>query len=63
MMDITDPTEQRRATMAQAIEHQMETLFEGAGDAIYLLEAATGRIIKCNVRACLDLGYSREEKA
>lgn len=56
-----DTTEHKLAAAARAIEHQSETLFESAGDAIYVLEAATGRIIKCNVRACLDLGYSRDE--
>ena len=44
-----------------ASERQLRSYFENAGDAIYILEAETGRIRDCNERASLDLGYSREE--
>ncbi len=42
-------------------EEQPKSSFEKAGDAIYILKADTGRILNCNSRACLDLGYSRDE--
>ena len=42
-------------------EQQLNSYFESAGDAIYVLKVDTGRILNCNLRACLDLGYSRDE--
>ncbi len=42
-------------------EHQLRSYFEGAGDAIYIVDGATGRILQCNSRASRDLGYSQEE--
>jgi PAS domain S-box-containing protein len=42
-------------------EQQLKSYIEGAGDAIYVLKTDTGRILNCNARACLDLGYSRDE--
>lgn len=42
-------------------EQQLTSYIEGAGDAIYILRSDTGRIVNCNSRACLDLGYSRDE--
>ncbi len=42
-------------------EQQLKSYIEGAGDAIYVLETDTGRILDCNSRACLDLGYSKNE--
>jgi PAS domain S-box-containing protein len=45
----------------QLNEQQLQSFFESAGDAIYILQADTGRILNCNSQACLDLGYSRDE--
>ncbi|MEW6335545.1 MAG: GAF domain-containing protein [Thermodesulfobacteriota bacterium] len=42
-------------------EQRLTSYIEGAGDAIYVLRADTGRILDCNASACRDLGYSREE--
>jgi PAS domain S-box-containing protein len=42
-------------------EQQLQPFFDSAGDAIYILQTDTGRILNCNSRACLDLGYSRDE--
>jgi PAS domain S-box-containing protein len=39
----------------------LKSYIEGAGDAIYVLRTDNGRIINCNSRACLDLGYSKNE--
>ncbi len=36
-------------------------LFDLAGDAIYLAEVATGKIVDCNSTACKKLGYSKKE--
>jgi PAS domain S-box-containing protein len=57
-----DITERKQADMAvRASEQQLKSYIESAGDAIYVIETGTGRIRNCNGRACLDLGYSREE--
>lgn len=42
-------------------ERQQRSCLENAGDAIYLLQADSGRIQNCNAQACLDLGYGRDE--
>jgi PAS domain S-box-containing protein len=42
-------------------EQQLQSYFDSVADAVYVLEAGTGRIRNCNERACLDLGYPREE--
>ena len=47
--------EQRQASIYDTVG------IESAGDAIYVIEAGTGRIQNCNGRACLDLGYSKDE--
>ncbi len=36
-------------------------LLEHAGDAIFVLDADSGRVVDCNRRACDSLGYTREE--
>jgi PAS domain S-box-containing protein len=54
--------EQRKAaaTLLES-KQQLQTYIDNAGDAIYVVERATGRIQNCNARACLELGYSRAE--
>ncbi|MCX5736646.1 MAG: GAF domain-containing protein, partial [candidate division NC10 bacterium] len=42
-------------------ERHFRSLIENAGDAIYVLEAADGRVMDCNEQACLSTGYTREE--
>jgi PAS domain S-box-containing protein len=62
MTTVNDITERQRAEMAvQANEQQLKSYIESAGDAIYVIETETGRIRNCNGRACVDLGYSRNE--
>ncbi len=62
LKEVAERRERKRVTEAlQTSEEQLKTYFESAGDAIYILEAATGRIRDCNTRACLDLGYSKDE--
>lgn len=52
----------RRAEEAlRASEEQLRSYLDGAGDAIFVLEMATGRILNCNASACSTLGYCREE--
>jgi PAS domain S-box-containing protein len=59
---IQDITDRKRAEQdVRSREQQLRSYLDGAGDAIYAVEVATGRIRSCNARACLDLGYSREE--
>jgi PAS domain S-box-containing protein len=55
-------SERKRAEEAVRLsEQQLKSYIENAGDAIYVLKVDTGRILNCNSRACLDLGYSRDE--
>ncbi|MCX6134926.1 MAG: PAS domain S-box protein [Ignavibacteriales bacterium] len=59
---IRDVTERRRAEeKIRLSEQHLKSYLDNAGDPIYVLEAATGRIRNCNVRACQDLGYSMDE--
>jgi PAS domain S-box-containing protein len=59
---IQDITERKQAEEAIRLsEQQLKSYIDNAGDAIYVLDIATGRIRNCNVRACHDLGYSRDE--
>lgn len=59
---VRDITERKRMEAAIRLsEQELKAYFESAGDAIYILEVDTGRIVNCNSRACLDLGYSRDE--
>jgi PAS domain S-box-containing protein len=59
---INDITERNLADMAvRASEQKLNSYIESAGDAIYVIEAGTGQIRNCNDRACLTLGYSKDE--
>ncbi len=59
---VNDITERRQAEMAVlASEQKLKSYIESAGDAIYVIEARTGRIQTCNERACHDLGYNKDE--
>ena len=59
---INDITERVIAdTAVRASEQQLKSYIESAGDAIYVIETESGKIRNCNSRACLDLGYSRDE--
>jgi PAS domain S-box-containing protein len=42
-------------------ELQIRSIFDSVGDAIYVLDTASGMILDCNTSACRELGYSREE--
>jgi len=42
-------------------EQQLKSYINNAGDAIYILNSKSGRILNCNERACHDLGYSMTE--
>jgi two-component system, cell cycle sensor histidine kinase and response regulator CckA len=58
-IDISD-----RYTAEQALrrsEERFRTLFESAGDAIFMTDPVTSRFIEVNRAACERLGYSREE--
>ena len=58
-MDITD-----RYAAEQSLrrsEERFRTLFESAGDAIFMIDPVTGKFIEVNRAACQRLGYSREE--
>jgi PAS domain S-box-containing protein len=62
IVTFSDITERKRAEEAVLLsEQQLKSYLDNAGDAIYVIEAKTGRIRNCNARACLDLGYTREE--
>jgi PAS domain S-box-containing protein len=57
-----DITERKLAEEAVRLsEQQLKSYLDNAGDAIYILEIATGRIRSCNARACHDLGYNLDE--
>ncbi len=53
-----DITERKRAEEALTL---FRTLVDRTNDAIEVLDVETGRFLDMNERACLDLGYSREE--
>jgi len=58
---ILDVTEQKRAEkLLIESEKRFRTLFDNAADAIFVHDSA-GRIIEVNERACLQLGYSKDE--
>ncbi|MBI5021971.1 MAG: PAS domain S-box protein [Ignavibacteriales bacterium] len=57
-----DITEQKREEESiRQGEQQLKLYIDNAGDAIYVIDKATGQILKCNTRACHDLGYSMDE--
>ena len=57
-----DVTEAREAELAlRASEQALKSYFDNAADAVYVLELDGRRIRDCNARACLELGYSKEE--
>lgn len=54
----------RRKQIEEALrlsEKQLKSYIDHAGDAIYVLDAKSGRIVNCNMQACRDLGYTRDE--
>lgn len=51
----------RMAELRQKSEALLKAYIDNTGDAIYILEADTGRILNCNSQACIDLGYSKDE--
>jgi PAS domain S-box-containing protein len=53
-----DITERKRAEEALKL---FRTLVDRSNDAIEVLDPKTGRFLDVNEKACLDLGYSREE--
>jgi PAS domain S-box-containing protein len=62
---IIDITERRRAEAGLRESEEklrlFRTLVERTTDAIEVIDPVTGRFLDVNERACLDLGYSREE--
>ena len=59
---IVDVTEQKRAEEALRLsEERYRAVIERAAEGIYLLDAASGRIIDVNPAFCGLLGYGREE--
>jgi PAS domain S-box-containing protein len=47
--------------IAKEVDRRLQLYIDCAGDAIYILDAKTGRIVNCNVQASIDLGYTRDE--
>jgi PAS domain S-box-containing protein len=57
-----DITERKQAVEAlQESERRFRTVFERAGEPLYLIEPETGRFVDVNQRACDALGYTRQE--
>lgn len=52
--------QQSKATLRKT-EQKYQELFENAGDAIFVIDADTFRILDANKNAALRLGYTREE--
>jgi two-component system, cell cycle sensor histidine kinase and response regulator CckA len=57
--DITD--RKRTEAAVHLNELRLQSYIDSAGDAIYILDRTSGRILNCNTRACHDLGYDRDE--
>ncbi len=56
--------EEEQAQLIQALQaanERYDSLFQGAGDSIFIVDAETLRIIDANTNASRRLGYSREE--
>ncbi len=58
-VDITSRKEAEQAL--QASEQRLKAFLDSAGDSIFVLDAATGRLVDCNPQACRELGYTRGE--
>jgi PAS domain S-box-containing protein len=57
-----DITERKQAIEAlQESERRFRTVFERAGEPLYLIEPETGRFVDVNQRSCDALGYTRQE--
>ena len=54
----TDVTERKRAEVGLKL---FRTLIDRSNDAIEVVDPETGRFLDVNEKACLDLGYGREE--
>jgi PAS domain S-box-containing protein len=52
---------QRRVAELEDAEARYQLLFEGAGDAILIVETATSEIVDANANALRRLGYTREQ--
>jgi PAS domain S-box-containing protein len=52
---------QRRVAELEDAEARYQLLFEGAGDAILIVETATNEIVDANANALRRLGYTREQ--
>lgn len=62
MVSITDITAYKKAQEAlRDGEQRLQLYLDSAGDAIYVLEAESGRFVNFNSRAVQMLGYSRDE--
>lgn len=59
---IVDITERKRAeSELRASEQRLQSYLDHAADAIYVLDAASGRVLNANRRAAQMLGYSMDE--
>ncbi|PCJ86181.1 MAG: hypothetical protein COA57_06590 [Flavobacteriales bacterium] len=52
---------EKTITERKQVEEQFHTLFEQAGDALFLIGGPDGHFTDVNRRACKALGYTREE--
>jgi PAS domain S-box-containing protein len=57
--DITEIT--RAEEKLRLSEQQLRSYIDHAGDAIYVIDRMSGKILNCNNQACKDLGYSKRE--
>ena len=57
--DITQRTQSEETIRFS--EQQLRLYLKNVGDAVYIIESNTGKIINCNERACHDLGYTMDE--
>jgi PAS domain S-box-containing protein len=63
ILEINNDITQRKHVEAalRESEQQLQSYIDQAGDAIYVLDGESGRILKVNNRAAEMLGYSRDE--